>query len=171
MKKALFLTVLIAIVHLAMAPFGPSVVSADVAFRIGLNFIGTTEFDLFPTSSIPDTMGSVGPHHIVELLNNAYAVYDKSNGLLIARITQDDFWNNALANAGGGTTAHAADARVVYDHASTRWFASALDRLAVPGYRILVGVSNSSDPHLGGGLLQSTRIRPICIVRISRHWV
>jgi hypothetical protein len=94
-------------------------------------------------------MGSVGPNHVVELLNASFSVYDKTNGQLIERISQDDFWNAALANTGSGTTQHSVDPRVVYDHASERWFASSLDRLSTPARQILVGVSNSSNPSDG----------------------
>ncbi len=122
-----------------------STAGASVEFEIGLNFTGTTRNE-FGAGSVPDTMGSVGPNHIVELLNNAYAVYNKETGSLISRISQDDFWNTALANAEGGTTAFSVDPRVIYDHISGRWFASSLDRLIAGQRRILVGVSNSSDP-------------------------
>jgi len=113
--------------------------------NIGLNFTGTVRSDQ-PASSVPDTMGGVGPAHVVELINDAYAIYNKADGSLVARIDDDIFWNNALAAGGGGAADHIVDPRIIYDHASQRWFASALDRLSTPARNILVGVSSSSDP-------------------------
>jgi hypothetical protein len=45
--------------------------------------------------------------------------------------------------------ANAVDPRIIYDHASGRWFASALDRLDFYLRTIIVGVSNSSNPTAG----------------------
>ena len=62
--------------------------------QVGLNFTGTS-FGDFPFGFPPDTMGSVGPNHIVELINTAYAIYDKTTGAVITRISDEQFWINA----------------------------------------------------------------------------
>ena len=123
-------------------------------FQVGLNFTGTTLTDETVTHGTcfipPDTMGAVGPNHIVELINGDYAVYAKSTGNLIgSRITLDLFWQNALDNGPGGTVDDSFDPRVVYDHASARWFATAVDDFKGSNSSILLGVSDSSDPTAG----------------------
>ncbi len=94
-------------------------------------------------------MGAVGPNHIVELINSDYAVYDKTTGAFIGtRITDSAFRQNALDN-GGGTVSDSFDPRVVYDPASARWFATAVDAAESVNSSILVGVSDASDPTAG----------------------
>ena len=61
---------------------------------IGLNFTGST-FLVDSGSIPPDTMGAVGPSHIVELLNGHYAVYRKSDGVRVQTSSLDQFWINA----------------------------------------------------------------------------
>jgi len=109
--------------------------------NVGLNFTGTTYGDsgFFP----PDTMGSVGPNHIVELINGRYAVYDKADGAPLFASTLDAFWTVAGATFTGVTF----DPRIVYDLASQRWFATAVDNLGEgDANNFLVAVSVSSNP-------------------------
>jgi hypothetical protein len=61
-------------------------------FRIGMSMTGSIQSTAFP----PDTMGSVGPNHIVELVNDQFAVYDKATGEQLVRTTDEDFWATAL---------------------------------------------------------------------------
>jgi hypothetical protein len=93
----------------------------------------------------PDTDGAVGPNHVVELINGAYAVYNKSGGF-VASLGLDAFWAAANVTPSGAfpTTF---DPRVVYDPGTKRWFASALDS-GVNGVNnnFLLAVSKSSDP-------------------------
>ncbi len=112
------------------------------AMSIGLNFTGTTlsQSGFYP----PDTMGAVGPNHIVELINGQYAVYDKTTGGSIVSSPLDSFWSAA----GPAPTGTAFDPRVVYDPFSQRWFAASVDN-AGRNNNFLLGVSNSSDPTAG----------------------
>ncbi|HID22003.1 MAG TPA: hypothetical protein EYP14_06335, partial [Planctomycetaceae bacterium] len=55
----------------------------------GLNFTGSTLSEAGFTP--PDTMGAVGPNHIVELLNGRYAVYDKATELYCSRAVLTSF--------------------------------------------------------------------------------
>ncbi len=111
-------------------------------FNIGLNFTGTTRLGApVPGLTPPDTMGAVGPNHIVEMLNNGYAVYDKTTGAPLQSISLDQFWLAAgLPDIGTGTF----DPRILYDPTVGRWFAASIDRGAAN--QIYVAVSNSSDP-------------------------
>lgn len=108
---------------------------------IGENFTGTS---LSQSGFIPpDTMGAVGPDHIVELINGAYAVYEKgTNGTLAQpRTSLNQFW----IDAGVNPTLFSFDPRVLYDPFSERWYATAVDN---PGSanNLLVAASNTSNP-------------------------
>ncbi len=123
-------------------------------FEIGLNFTGTTLTDELTAHGIgdipPDTMGGVGPNHIAELINGNYAAYNKSTGALIgSRISDNTFFQNALNNGGGGTVVDTFDPRLVYDHDSNRWFATAVDERNAITSSIMLAVSDSTDPTSG----------------------
>lgn len=122
-----------------------STLNRKATVTIGENFTGSTLFDsrFIP----PDTMGGIGPARIVELINGRYAVYNKgdNSGIPIQSSSQDQFWQDA-----GLETFNTFDPRVIYDHDSQRWFATAIDRVdLLVGNNLLLGVSNSSDPTAG----------------------
>lgn len=133
--------VLLIVVSLTLILF--SLPAAAGTLQKGLDFTGTTR----PQSGFipPDTMGAVGPNHIVELLNGRYAVYDKTNGNPLAGISLNQFWTNANVNPAG---AFAFDPRILYDPYSQRYFAAAVDN-AGGANNFLVAVSNSSNPLTG----------------------
>jgi hypothetical protein len=114
---------------------------AHCQFTIGTNFTGSNrnQSGFRP----PDTMGAVGPNHVVELINGRFAAYDRT-GSLQTSSTLDAFWTSA----GLTVDSFSFDPRIVYDAFSSRWFATAVDNSnAANGF--LVGVSNSSDPTAG----------------------
>jgi hypothetical protein len=130
--------------------------SAWAGVEIGLNFTGHVwSLPTAPDRSVatPDTMGAVGEQHIVELLNDGYAVYRKSDGLLERSSTLTEFW---VAAGVTSVVGQAFDPRVLYDAASGRWFAVSIDgwtdsdpnRLIEPN-SYLVAVSKSADPTEG----------------------
>jgi hypothetical protein len=131
--------------------------SAGAGVEIGLNFTGRRPDApiLFPAwPHRPDTMGAVGEQHIVELLNNGYAVYRKSDGAVLQRTaTLTEFWQG-LGVTPLGT---AFDPRVLYDAANHRWFAVSIDGLfpddpnagSTDPNSYLVAVSKSADPTEG----------------------
>jgi hypothetical protein len=142
-------SVLLGVVTLSLS-VGSRIVSAD-DFTIGLNFRGLTlndDLNLGSSNSrVADTMGAVGPNHIVELLNGAYAVFDKSTGAVVGtKISDAQFWKNA------GITSFQLgqqfDPRVIYDSQSQRWFATQLAPNDV-GNGVRLAVSNDSDPTHG----------------------
>ena len=145
-------------------------VSPQVATPIGVNFTGLTmadtvaEAETIPDEaryqditvlarrglSPPDTIGGVGPQHIVELVNGAYAVYDKT-GARLASSTLSTFWSDA-GIAGVQQQPVVYDPVVQYDLMSQRWFALAEDNSfgnATSPNRILLAVSHSPDPTAG----------------------
>jgi hypothetical protein len=94
-------------------------------------------------------LGAAGPSDFVELLNGRYAVYDKATGNLLEAKTQNDFWRDAGVAIGSGFPASSFDPRIVFDPSSGHWFASALTDGQSPQSRILIGVSDGSDPTAG----------------------
>lgn len=110
---------------------------------IGLNFTSST-FLVQSGFIPPDTMGSVGSHHIVELINGRYSVYRKSDGALIQTSSLNQFWSAA----GVGFTGSTFDPRILYDPYSERWFACSVDN-ANGDNHFLIAVSSSSDPTTG----------------------
>ena len=106
---------------------------------IGLNFQGSELFvDSF--SIPPDTMGAVGPNHIVEMINGSFKIYNKTTGAVISSFSLNDFWTSVVGLPGGGTF----DPRIIYDPASARWFASSIDGGA--SNNIYLARSDNSNP-------------------------
>ena len=71
----------------------------------------------------PDTMGAVGTTQFLESNNGSYAVYDKSTGAVLQRISYQQFWSNA---SGGALTDSGGDQRVLFDHHTNRWITMGL---------------------------------------------
>ncbi|HTE84589.1 MAG TPA: hypothetical protein VK821_07635 [Dehalococcoidia bacterium] len=100
--------------------------------------------------SPPDTIGAVGPHQIVEMVNGVYTVYDKS-AALVTLSALSTFWTDA----GIGVAQEQPivfDPVVQYDSGSGRWFALAEDNSfgnATSPDWILLAVSRGSDPTQG----------------------
>src|SRR5205807_2404123 len=90
----------------------------------------------------PDTMGAIGPNHIVELINGRFRVFDRSgNAIGGATSSLNTFWTNA-----GVATASSFDPRILYDSANDRWFAASADNGGLATSRFLVAVSNTNNP-------------------------
>ena len=109
---------------------------------IGLNFQGSRLYvDSF--SIPPDTMGAVGPNHIVEMINGSFKIYNKTTGAVISSFSLNDFWTSVvgLSIPSGDRTF---DPRIIFDPASGRWFASSIDGGA--SNNIYLARSDSGDP-------------------------
>ncbi len=94
----------------------------------------------------PDTMGAVGLHHFVEVINGSVAIYTKV-GVRLSRVSLNSFFTAVI----GGTTYPrngSFDPHVIYDRRSGRWLAVALERGAVSGHDndAILAVSASPDP-------------------------
>jgi hypothetical protein len=106
-----------------------------------LNFAGQGFAGAFP----PDTVGDVGIDHYVQMVNSAggavFAVYDKSNGSLVAGpIALDSLGTGVCANGLG-------DGVVLYDQLADRWL---LSEISTFGNTLCVYVSKTSNPITGG---------------------
>ncbi len=127
------------------APFfasspAPSAPVLDSSFA-GLGNPPATQGDVIP----PDTMGAVGPNHIVSLLNSDFGVFDKSTGAALQKISLQSFWAS-LGTAAGQPADFPFDTKVLYDPSSARFFAVTLGGTSAPDSWIMVAVSATSDP-------------------------
>jgi hypothetical protein len=135
--------------------------AAQAGSEILENFQGVTLNDTFRLHSAavpPDSMGAAGPDGFVQLVNGAFAVYQKDGTLAQPLITDHQFWINAGISPGSFPAAGGAvtDPRIIYDPSVGRWFASQADLLTIPPgspsgtqNEILVARSDSSDPTAG----------------------
>ncbi len=104
---------------------------------VGIGFTGGSGPGFVP----PDTMGAVGPDAIVEIINGRFAVYDKTGAQQTAS-SLDQFWIDSGVTPAGGFSF---DPRILYDAASSRWFAVSVDNAGAAN-NFLVAVSDDSDP-------------------------
>src|SRR2546428_7282698 len=110
----------------------------------GLNFagVGNGDYGFAPNSAPPDTNGDVGPNHVVQWVNESFAVFDKATGALVAGPTR----GNALwSGIGGGCeTNNDGDPIVQYDKQANRWILTQFSVSTTP-FLQCVAVSTTSD--------------------------
>jgi hypothetical protein len=101
---------------------------------------GTFDATLDDNTSIPpDTMGTVGPDHLMAMTNQEVRIWDKT-GTLLDYVTLLDFWD------AGGCTGLQFDPRVHYDRLSDRWFAVVLTNPNIVGSAVCFAASDTADP-------------------------
>jgi hypothetical protein len=115
-----------------------------LAVGIGASYEGS-RLNVDSFSKPPDTMGAVGPAHFVELINGRYSVYSKTTGLELQTYDLNSFWT-VKAGLTGADVSSSFDPRIVFDHASSRWFAIAVDHRDEVTSNLQIAVSASSDP-------------------------
>ncbi len=115
------------------------------------NFEGisnTDNFNLFGFRvNPPDPVGDVGPRHYVEMVNLAFAVYDKQGTLLMGPTAIGDLWAGFAVE---DCTDPSGDPIVLYDQLVGRWILSqfttrGFDDPSLPFYNC-VAVSKTGDP-------------------------
>jgi hypothetical protein len=98
--------------------------SASLAAPL-VNFEGISNQDNFNLFGFrvnpPDPVGDVGPNHYVEMVNLAFAVYDKSGNLLLGPAAIGDLWAGFAVE---DCTDPSGDPIVVYDQLEDRWILS-----------------------------------------------
>jgi hypothetical protein len=129
---------------------------AQVSVQIGQNFTGSDNSQTYITPA--DGNGAVGLNYFVEFINGSFAVYDKSDGSGVAKISDMKFWSNKGPGGDGvgginfSSSDAVSDPRVIYDPTSQRWFASQVDYdggAADPSLEsdyFLLAVSDTDDP-------------------------
>ena len=132
-----------------MAPLkGPDPVLQDKIMNGGRNtgtviqnFVGVVNnYGVAP----PDTDGDVGHDHYFQMVNNGFAIWDKSGNLLYGPVDNITLWDGF---DGPWSSTNDGDPIVVYDEYANRWVATqfALPYSGGPYYE-LVAVSQTSDP-------------------------
>ncbi|HLX69993.1 MAG TPA: hypothetical protein VKV04_10240 [Verrucomicrobiae bacterium] len=122
---------------------------AAPSLSIGLNFLGSS-YETNSQALPPDANGAIGPQHFVELINGSFAVYDKTTGENILRLSDVDFWGGAGITVASDQAI--TDPRMIYDPLSQRWFASMVDFDAnandptTEANDFLIAFSDTSDP-------------------------
>jgi hypothetical protein len=121
------------------------------AESIGLNFTGVTLTEGKQLNSNngyapPDGSGAVNSSHIVQLINGAFAVYDKTTGTQVQLTSGKQFWINAGVNPGNellnlGTFNN----RILYDPTVDRWFAAGVTGQSTDN-NVMIARSDTADP-------------------------
>lgn len=93
----------------------------------------------------PDTDGDVGHDHYFQMVNNGFAIWDKSGNLLYGPVDNITLWDGFIGPWSGTNDG---DPVVVYDEYANRWVATqfSLPNHPVGPYYELVAVSQTSDP-------------------------
>ena len=117
-----------------------------------VNFEGisnTDNFNLFGFRvNPPDPVGDVGPNHYVEMVNLAFAVYDKQGNLLLGPAPTGSLWEGFAVE---DCTDPSGDPIVLYDQFSDRWLLSQFttrftDTPENDVFYNCVGISQTGDP-------------------------
>src|SRR5207302_10937194 len=91
----------------------------------------------------PDTNGSVGPNHYVQIVNADFAVFDKSGAALFGPVPINTLWSGF---GGDCETNNDGDPVVQYDQLADRWVISQFALPNAAPYFQCVAVSTSPDP-------------------------
>ena len=116
----------------------------------------------------PDTMGDVGPDHIVELINGRFEIYDIQDGTVLESRSLNSFWvdvvglplpqdnicqaDDTCALTGDDCSVDPCpsnfiyDPRIVYDRQTQRWFAISIDAALGGDNDFYLARTNTSDP-------------------------
>ncbi|MER3443936.1 MAG: hypothetical protein C4333_07350 [Meiothermus sp.] len=139
-----------AAVQRAMKPKRPGLQAAAIPAPL-LTFEGLSNQDNFNLLGFrvnpPDPVGDVGPNHYVEMVNLAFAVYDKQGNLLMGPARIGDLWSGFAIE---DCTDPSGDPIVLYDQLEDRWILSqfttrGLANPALPFYNC-VAISQTGDP-------------------------
>jgi hypothetical protein len=124
-----------------MAATTPAALSAPLANFEGLS--NQDNFNLFGFRvNPPDPVGDVGPNHYVEMINLAFAVYDKQGNMLAGPTAIGDLWAGFAVE---DCTDPSGDPIVLYDQLEDRWILSQFTTRG-PKYYDCVAVSQTGDP-------------------------
>ncbi len=126
-----------------------SMAAADslAALTSDANFEGISNQDNFNLFGFrvnpPDPVGDVGPNHYVEMVNLAFAVYDKQGNLLLGPVDTGALWAGFPIQ---DCTDPSGDPIVVYDQFADRWLLSQFTTRGTPFYYDCVAISQTPDP-------------------------
>jgi len=89
----------------------------------------------------PDTMGAVGPNHVMTMLNTQVRIQSK-NGATISTVSLRGFWTAPQTGLSGSPF----DSHLIYDALSSRWIAICAANARSASSQIWLAVSTTSDP-------------------------
>src|SRR5262245_36080878 len=119
----------------AIAPLSPIVSQS-------FEGLGQGQYGCSVTGAPPDTNGTVGATQYVQWVNTSFAIFNKTNGALIAGPTAG---NTLWSGFGGGCqTNNDGDPIVLYDKIAQRWIFSQFSVSTTP-YLQCIAVSTTSD--------------------------
>jgi len=128
---------------------GPDPVLQSKIMRNGRNegTVAENFSGIFNTYGVapPDTDGDVGHDHYFQMVNQGFAIWDKSGNLLYGPVDNITLWDGF---EGPWSSTNDGDPIVVYDEYANRWIATQFALPNSPGelYYELVAVSQTSDP-------------------------
>jgi uncharacterized membrane protein len=108
---------------------------------VGNGFTGPAGTFVVPAAP-PTANGDVGPHHYVQVVNDDFAVFDKSGAVLFGPVAVNTLWSGF---GGGCETSTDGDATVLYDSIADRWMISQSSELSNPSLQC-VAISQTPDP-------------------------
>jgi hypothetical protein len=114
----------------------------------GLNFDGIGQGFTGPAgtfsvdSAPPDPNGAVGPNNFVEVVNESFAVFNKSGTPIYGPVATNTLWSGF---GGGCQSNDDGDATVAYDRLADRWIISQFSVSTTP-FLQCVAVSRTGDP-------------------------
>ena len=88
----------------------------------------------------PDTMGAVGPNHLMVMLNSQVRIQNKTGGT-ISTVSLSTFWTS-----GTGLTGSPFDPRLIYDSLTQRWMAVVDAEARSTSSAMWFVISASNDP-------------------------
>jgi hypothetical protein len=90
----------------------------------------------------PDTNGAVGPNHYFQIVNDHFAIFDKTGTVVYGPVPSNTLWSGF---GGGCQNNNDGDATVVYDGLANRWVVQQFSVSTTP-YLECVAVSTTGDP-------------------------
>ncbi len=125
---------------LQAGPAGPAVATTP---KLNFAGVGNGDYGFSPNAAPPDTNGAVGATQYVQWVNESFAVFDKSTGVIVAGFPKAG--NTLWAGFGGGCeTNNDGDPIVQYDKSAGRWILTQFSVSTTP-YLQCVAVSTTSD--------------------------
>jgi cysteine-rich repeat protein len=88
----------------------------------------------------PDTMGAVGPAHVMTMLNSQVRIQNKMGGI-VSTVLLDSFWT-----LGTGLVGDPFDPHLHYDAIHARWIATVDANARTTASQVWFAISDSSDP-------------------------
>jgi hypothetical protein len=138
---------------LRTVPQGPALNQPDPVLQIasgpqvlttsGLSFagVGNGDYGFAPDAAPPDTEGAVGATQYVQWVNESFAVFNKSGGIVFGPTPGNTLWSGF---GGGCETNNDGDPIVQYDKLANRWVFTQFSVSTTP-YLQCVAVSTTSD--------------------------